>query len=289
MEGDGRDLFLCSVSAAVIAASTAAANAPDDPHVAYRIAKQADMLVLKVHDPSHHAPQRHCASCPADLRRIQKVRFCHYTGKLYCPACHQKAKSVIPARVVFLWDFRQYDVSVFAKSHIQANLHKPLLRLDVANPRIYQSRAAAAAGLLRVRDLRMRVFLTAEFVHTCRSEARLLEGLGSRAYVLQSPHLYSLHDLLGMQARQRRQPGPYETWLRTAHRRLLEHIGSECTSCKGKGNYCEICNSRQLIFAFQTDVVRACGDCGALYHARCFPAGMACPKCRRIACVRGKR
>lgn len=49
--------------------------------------------------------------------------------------------------------------------------------------------------------------------------------------------------------------------------------------CKGKGYFCEICNSDDVIFSFQLAEVSKCKSCKALFHKQCFKKRKGkCPK-----------
>ena len=37
------------------------------------------------------------------------ARTCYYTGKYYCHECHLQELRIIPARVLFNWDFKRYN------------------------------------------------------------------------------------------------------------------------------------------------------------------------------------
>jgi hypothetical protein len=204
-----------------------------------------------------------------------KPRFCNYTGKYYCRNCHTRQLAIIPARVVMLWDFKPLSVCNFSASFIKHNYIVGMLNLNQLNPQLLVTQKAKLAGIL---DLRHRLFEMGAYIKLCRHREQLMQVLGSRDYMLDNRHVYSLRDLdLHHSAR-------LLPLLTDIYNTLLEHIGNTCQSCKGKGNYCEICNSSQPIFAFQTDLTRSCDKCKALFHKRCYEKSTrgTCPKCIRI-------
>ena len=68
----------------------------------------------------------------------------------------------------------------------------------------------------------------------------------------------------------------------------ITHITS-CETCRGKGFFCEICDSDELLFAFQLKKVTKCPKCKALYHRECFnPLSSECPRCKRMSVIKGK-
>jgi hypothetical protein len=54
--------------------------------------------------------QYFCADCQKKIEKHnqRKMRFCEYTGKLFCTKCHINDVSVIPARVLKNWDFKRF-------------------------------------------------------------------------------------------------------------------------------------------------------------------------------------
>lgn len=56
--------------------------------------------------------------------------------------------------------------------------------------------------------------------------------------------------------------------------------------CHMQGHICEGCRSNDILFPFQTGLVRQCNGCKACYHEPCFQnlaqAGSSCSKCQRI-------
>ena len=44
------------------------------------------------------------------------ARTCYYTGQYYCHECHLQELRIIPARVLFNWDFKRYHGEETAKN-----------------------------------------------------------------------------------------------------------------------------------------------------------------------------
>ena len=202
----------------------------------------------------------------ADLfDKESKARFCYYTGKYFCTDCHLKEQTIIPARVVHNWNFSIKPVSHFALLHLRTNKHKPLLRVVELNRDLY----LRSKQLKDVLPLRQKLWLMRHFVETCRHEATLLQLLGYRTYMLNDPHVYSMNDLV------QQYYGRLIPALNGIIDSLLKHIREDCETCKGKGDYCEICNSPRVIshlkltrFANVLNV-RLCITVPALYLTKC--------------------
>ena len=167
----------------------------------------------------------------------------------------------------------------FAIVHIRKNRFKPLLRVVELNKDLYLH----SKQLKDVLALRKNLRHYKEFVYSCRSKEMLLDLLQSRAYMLEDDiHAYSMHDLVHQHLKK------LIPWMLDVISKLKVHIMSECQSCRGKGNYCEICDSEAEIFPFQSRTEK-CPRCGALYHKTCYtPYKVKCPKCIRASAIKSK-
>ncbi|MCO5557563.1 hypothetical protein L7F22_011129 [Adiantum nelumboides] len=95
-------------------------------------------LVLTIHQNDSlrqvlHAQHHSCAGCYRHLDYgkglihgfVQafgrgKPRFCEYTGQLFCSSCHLNELAVVPAYVLWHWDFTQKRVCQFAKAYMDS-------------------------------------------------------------------------------------------------------------------------------------------------------------------------
>ena len=68
---------------------------------------------------------------------MRGARYCDYTGKFHCRTCHTNQASVIPARVLFDWDFRLFKVSDRSKEFIDSIWREPVFDISVVNSRLY--------------------------------------------------------------------------------------------------------------------------------------------------------
>lgn len=231
----------------------------------------------------------YCAGCGILLQKktvFSKGLFstalnCHYTGKYYCNDCHHGDKSVIPARVVQNCDKRAYPVCIESYGIILSNYNMPMIDLSLVNPTLYEW----DNSLESVRNLRVQLGLLGEFIRTCRSSGKLIDMLDDRQYLLTSAHLYSLRDLVDTKQ--------LLTFCTDINEKYTYHITQTCDTCQGKGFYCEICRSKELVFTFQLKQVAKCPTCKALFHKKCVPSlgssgAFDCPKCQRIKKIKQK-
>jgi run domain Beclin-1 interacting cysteine-rich containing protein len=62
-----------------------------------------------------------CAGCGLTvqlLSYVKRFRQCTYLGKYFCHSCHSNSACVIPAKVLWKWDWGKYPVSNFARDKV---------------------------------------------------------------------------------------------------------------------------------------------------------------------------
>lgn len=79
-----------------------------------------------------------CFQCsgPVGFGLFGEFRVCDYTGKYYCTECHVNDLSVIPARVVHNWDFKQRRVCRRSKAFLAKIERMPVVDLISINPKL---------------------------------------------------------------------------------------------------------------------------------------------------------
>ena len=218
-------------------------------------------------------PGPSCFGCGAAFGGLFSAapRYCEFTGKFFCSKCHSNRKSVIPARVVRLWDRGQYPVNNKSHKFIEENSRLPMMDLMAINPALY----GRVAMLKDVRLVRKKLYYMKDFISSCaalgiKSQARAyLNTLPD--YYYNSMDIYSLYDFVQLDAVLDRLVDVLEVW--------LGHIDA-CFICKNKGSYCEICGSNKLIYPFQLIDVVQCPRCFGVFHKACYTPEN-CPKCKR--------
>lgn len=91
--------------------------------------------------------------------------------------------------------------------------------------------------------------LIGDYIKTCRTSYNLLELLVDRQYLLESVHNYSLRDLMVYK--------DLLSFVYTIMEKYILHVKS-CETCKGKGYYCQICKSDQVLFPFELKLISKC-------------------------------
>uniref|UniRef100_A0A182SEE7 Phorbol-ester/DAG-type domain-containing protein n=1 Tax=Anopheles maculatus TaxID=74869 RepID=A0A182SEE7_9DIPT len=207
------------------------------------------------------------------LNSIQP-RLCDYTGLYYCPACHWNDTSIIPARVTNNWDFVPRKVCRASRQQISLLLHKPVIRLEERNPRLF----TFIPQLAEVKRVREQLGEMKRYLIACRlaDERKLVaKQIGERRHLMESVDLYSVADLVGVE------DGTLVGHLRTLRATFEHHIRS-CLICSGKAYICEFCNNDQILFPFDDNAV-SCTRCNTVSHRECYQRkGMKCAKCTRL-------
>lgn len=67
------------------------------------------------------------------------LRLCGLSGRYFCKECsvNPGEEWVVPARILFNWDYQRYNVSKRAATFLAEIQHHPLLDLKTLNPLLY--------------------------------------------------------------------------------------------------------------------------------------------------------
>ena len=219
-----------------------------------------------------------CPSCqtivpPKKFLRTN-VRFCHFTGHWYCRGCHKGKTSMLPSQIVTNWNFKKFTVNDEAYEEILAGFDSPVIDMATANPKLYNT----LAEFKKIRLLRKKMIILAEFIFLCGESERLVGMVGGRVHFFATGDYYSLGDLVGLKG------GKLVSELEDLLKKYREHVAG-CESCRGKGNVCGECANEELLFPFG-DVgggKRRCGGCGHVFHNKCYEmleaTGAECKNC----------
>ncbi|XP_006837695.1 PREDICTED: uncharacterized protein KIAA0226-like homolog [Chrysochloris asiatica] len=239
-------------------------------------------IIFNVHPPLRRelvvaAQDFFCAGCgtPVAPRFVKRLRYCEYLGKYFCDGCHSYAESCIPARILMMWDFRKYYVSNFSKRLLESIWHQPIFNALTINHSLY----AKARELDRVRELQEQLVHIKKLLWTCRFAGSMLQEFEQvPRHLTDEIHLFSLDDLVRIKR------GLLLPLLKELLKVSLAHV-TDCELCQGRGFICEFCQSKTVIFPFQTATCRRCAVCRACFHKQCFQSSK-CPRCARITARR---
>lgn len=214
-----------------------------------------------------------CAGCqhPVGLSR-GKAKVCYYSGWYYCQNCHDDNSFLIPARLLHNWDVSKHKVSKQAKEFLEFVYEEPLLDIQQLNPCLYEH----CEPLSTVLRLRQQLQSLRAYLFSCRAMVAedLRRRIFPREYLLLHIHLYSIADL------QQVIDGKLAPFLSKVIKFASSHVFN-CSLCREKGFFCELCHNGQLLYPFQENVTKRCEGCGAVFHTVCRQKAQPCPRCVR--------
>lgn len=235
------------------------------------------------------AQEYKCSDCSAQIGFNQEMfaeaRLCDYSGQYMCPDCHKREMTVVPARVIHNWDFRNRPVSQRAKETLAILHDRPTIDLQQCNPLLLNH----VEEVLEFSRLRKEIKQMTRFLKQCRfasAEPKLLDALADRPYLYKTENMYSIRDLVELK------DGSLLAAAQHSHGACDQHIRKDCQLCSAKGSFCEHCKTDQIIFPFDVNVTQ-CKECRAVSHTSCVEegnaAGSPCPRCARIAKYSSRR
>lgn len=224
-----------------------------------------------------------CYSCRRPIGMVfGQSRLCHFDGHHYCTECHLGDKATIPARILCNWDFNKYPVSKRNQHFLNLISNEPMFELKTLAPLLYKT----CPELREIEDLRCQAFFVRSYCSTCVQDSISLELaklVWPREHLVKQADIYSLEDLNQIKS------GALKQVLKSVISFGKQHVLS-CMLCCQKGFICELCNSSQIIYPFDTAIVYRCIECQCIYHKVCFSAKSGpCPRCQRLAARRSSR
>ncbi|XP_055708664.1 differentially expressed in FDCP 8 homolog isoform X2 [Phlebotomus papatasi] len=225
-----------------------------------------------------------CAECsiPLTFNKLPwtEARLCDYSGLHYCPTCHWNNTSPIPARIVHNWDFIPRKVGRASLQELILLHDKPVIDLEEHNPKLF----AFVQKLAHVKKIRVDLYHMKKYLTECRLAAaeKILDNIsGSRRYLLQTPEMYSVADLVAVES------GALHEFLNKIYDAFERHI-RQCQICSGKGYLCEVCGNNEVIFPFD-DCSIPCRKCNSIFHRVCWlRKNQTCIKCIRLEMRRSR-
>ncbi|XP_017037228.1 uncharacterized protein Plekhm1 [Drosophila kikkawai] len=225
-------------------------------------------------EPGLNAQGFLCKSCQHPLGiGYSNFQVCALSGSYYCNSCMDVETQLIPARIIYNWDFRKYSVSKRAATFLAEFRSQPFLDLQLLNPSIY----FASDAMAELQSLRIRLNFIRAYLYTCSpptSIELLQHQFSGREYLYEHIHQYSIADL-GLIQR-----GVLCQQLQKAFKLGEAHV-LKCRLCQLKGFICEICQSPRVLYPFHISTTFRCLACGAVFHAECLNEKQPCPKCER--------
>lgn len=200
---------------------------------------------------------------------------CHYTSRYFCDDCHSGETSLIPAKVVYNWDFTKFKVCKNAKIFLKAMFIEPIIDVKTFNATLFEF----APELDEVYILRKRLHYIHAYLATCREvkvKDKFVGMLSPRTYLFDDVDKYSLQDL------EQVKNGQMAKLLKQALQLGETHI-LRCVLCSQKGFICEVCKIPKPIYPFHLEEISQCQKCFTVFHADCSQKLETCPKCERMS------
>ena len=187
---------------------------------------------------------------------------------------------VIPAIVLWNWNFTPYTVCDEALNYLKTIQNSPIIVVSAVNPMAFDE----IANLRKARMIRKRLIIQWDYIAHCPQKDIILKRVGVNTlnmHLITDTELYSMKNLIDMN---------YETTLSPFLKQLVfifhqfsEHITTHCGHCIKKAKtYCAAnCKNTEALFEFNTSTVIKCPMCYQTFHKKCFSVNgnQACPHC----------
>ena len=80
----------------------------------------------------------HLYTTTHNLTVFGPAKLCKFNGQHYCYECHRDDERVIPARVLFNWDFRAHKVCLASCEYLDGMERAPVLNVEEVNKTLYR-------------------------------------------------------------------------------------------------------------------------------------------------------
>jgi run domain Beclin-1 interacting and cysteine-rich containing protein len=159
-------------------------------------------VIFTVHPPPDRKRQllqqaNRCAGCGMKVSAAytHKFRYCDYTSKFFCTACHKLQVSTIPARVLEKWDFGPCPVSNFAYKWLDQIWNLPLFHVSDLNPQLYQKIKQLSAA----REARLQLKYVLDFINQCRFAEKDQEAIKRiHQHWIEDVDIWSMQDFVNV-------------------------------------------------------------------------------------------
>uniref|UniRef100_A0A1I7VI37 Run domain Beclin-1 interacting and cystein-rich containing protein n=1 Tax=Loa loa TaxID=7209 RepID=A0A1I7VI37_LOALO len=230
--------------------------------------------------------QYRCGGCGIKVAKVycRRMRYCDYYGRVFCQRCHQGARSRIPARIVYQWNFKEYPVSDVAHRFLLDNRRQPVINASAIDSRFYNR----VRRLKKIREVRIKLVHIWSYIRLCNIAKETITKYGNLYgtfstvpnYMLSDADVYSVEDLENVRK------GELFRIIAPLVQYGQYHIEG-CQHCRAQAFVCELCDRKDdLLFPFQVEYVNRCEECGSLSHKKCAARRQKdekpCPKCLRI-------
>ncbi len=225
-----------------------------------------------------------CAFCgmKTDLRKLVAFQFCYYYGRYGCATCITGKQHIIPARILFHWDFRLYPVSNIANEFLEKTEMCPIYHPKLLCPRFLEE-SSKMSSLRKVEELRYSISLVMECIDGCNepdcaSHRRKIRAQyhQTRLHLFGATGDYSLHDFVEISSTK---VDNMEHYLKAVFVQTKFHCENCKNNCRRKFSTCLLCKDQNPVFPWYVDYIVCCEDCQKLFHKKCCKSNTKCPSC----------
>uniref|UniRef100_A0A1A9WAH2 Phorbol-ester/DAG-type domain-containing protein n=1 Tax=Glossina brevipalpis TaxID=37001 RepID=A0A1A9WAH2_9MUSC len=215
-----------------------------------------------------------CAGCGMRVSQqyVRSFRYCTYLGKYHCTGCHRNQISATPAKILQMWDFRCYPVSVFAYRLLEQMYTYPLFYVPDLNPELY----VKSKSLLNARKKRLQLKFVKDFIRACRfalHEQSFFNTIPD--YITSDIDNWSMSDFVDVHSK----------CLQKSIDQLIDKCANHihnCVLCTARGFICEHCRENTIIYPWGSRIAR-CDRCGSCFHHNCWKSmSQICCRCQRL-------
>ncbi|KAF0973896.1 hypothetical protein FDP41_007283 [Naegleria fowleri] len=215
-----------------------------------------------------------------DYGFLRKPRYCHYNNKYYCMKCHSNSfNEIIPAKILFNWDFKLYRVCDEASKYLKSVYNQPIICVSAVKPTLFDE----IENLGMARMIRKRLIIQWEYISRCPLKDNLItqHKLKHKLHYVTDTEMYSIKNLYELNGKQ--SESPFLKKLSRLFHVFSDHIVNQCGFCKTKAkSFCPNCKNDTPIYEFNISQVIKCPGCKLVFHKSCFvnkKGVVACPVC----------
>ena len=193
--------------------------------------------------------------------------------------------NIIPARIIFQWDFRTFPVSNMAKEFIEKTEFKPIYNPRVLCPRFLES--GKMGCMSKIEELRLKISHVMECIDACsehdavKYKAKIRSHFHrTRTHLFHATGNYSLQDFVEISSTR---VDNMEHYLKQILAQTKYHCERCEAQCRRKYRPCLLCKDASLVYPWNIDYVVSCENCQHLLHKKCADnrkSGVTCPKCK---------
>ena len=136
-----------------------------------------------------------CHFCNRPIGMIYgKSRLDSIDGFLYCTECNTDEEAMVPAQIIYNWNFKKFSVSKHNKKRLMTIESEPIFDIKLLVPILY----SVVPEMAEVLDLRTQLFFLHAYLFTCQENVatKMRKMVWPREHLFEHIHLYSVNDLV---------------------------------------------------------------------------------------------